>query len=256
MPRLRRRWLRWLIGLGVLLCLPFVGCWLASSPPPEGEEGALAEALAARVEAALDIPAWRKIPAVGFTRGERRHLWDRSRGLDRLTYGEGAEAVEVLLDLGTRRGVALRGGRRVGGEEAAELLEDAYKRWVGDSFWLNPLAKLREPGVSRRASPEVPDSLVVHFSSGGLTPGDTYRFHLGPDGKPDFFELWVSVIPLKGLKASFEGWRRLPGGAWVAEHHDFLPGFPVDITGVAEGESAAALNGGRDPFAPLLTAPE
>ncbi|MBK8633044.1 MAG: hypothetical protein IPN72_05545 [Saprospiraceae bacterium] len=33
--------------------------------------------------------------------------------------------------------------------------------------------------------------------------------------------MWVSIIPLKGVEASWENWVELSGGAWLSTAHGF-----------------------------------
>jgi hypothetical protein len=235
-------------------CLLLAGCIRAK---PEGDEGQLAQELAARLEAAVDIPAWKKVGAVRWIfRGKNRHLWDRTRGLALFSSGEGKDEVKAMIHVGSKRGIAFRGGERVSGDDEKKLLEQAYSSWANDSYWLNPIAKLRDKGVTLAASEDAPDRLVVHFSSGGVTPGDTYAYQLGQDGKPVAWYMWVKILPVKGAKSSFAGWKQLPGGAWISTEHKVALGakLSVDLTEVESADTAAALNGGQDPFAPLLEA--
>lgn len=245
------RWI--LLVLALLVLMAFVACFVASKRLPEGQEGDRAQALAARMEEAINLPAWKRTRAITWVfRGETRHLWDRSRHLARVSFGEGKDKTEILFHVGSRKGIAFRGGERVTGEEEKELIKKGYSRWANDSYWLNPIAKLRDKGVSLRADPKDPNALIVHFSSGGVTPGDTYRYVLGEDGRPKYWEMWVQILPVKGVQSTFEDWIQLPTGAWISTDHKLALGISVKLTEIEVAESAAALNGGEDPFAPLL----
>lgn len=247
------RVLKWIGAiLFLLVVLLASACFVLSKKAPTGAEGDLAQRLALRVEQAVNMEGWRKVKAVSFGFRKRNvHLWDRARGLSRVVYGEGDDRVEVLLHVGDKRGIAFEGGKRVSGAREAELVQEGYSRWANDTFWLNPIDKLRDRGVSLKADPALPNALVVAFSSGGVTPGDTYRITLGKDGKPVSWDMWVQVLPVKGLSTSWEAWQQLPEGAWISTNHDLALGS-VYLSDVKSGPDAASLNGGTDPFAPLL----
>ncbi len=44
------------------------------------------------------------------------------------------------------------------------------------------------------------DALLVTYTSGGTTPGDSYLWHLDASGKPESYQMWVSILPIGGLE--------------------------------------------------------
>ncbi len=234
--------------LAVALALTYV---ILDEPRPIGREGADAEALAAQMERAVSLPAWERTGAVRWTfAGRNEHLWDRARGFTRVRWDD----VEALLHEGGTSGRAYRAGRELRGEEAREVRESAYARWINDSFWLNPIAKLRDPGVSREVVtlPNGTDALLVSYASGGLTPGDAYLWILGESGLPRAWKMWVSIIPVGGVESTWEGWITLSTGAKIATRHAGPLGLTLELTDVEGAASVAELLEGPDPFAPLL----
>lgn len=238
------------LGLGVaalaLLALG-TGFWLDSARPT-GRPGAAADALARRMAEAVDADAWARTEAVRFVfAGRNHHLWDRARGYASVAWDD----VQVVFDTATRRGFAWRDGARLA--EAGALIDEAHAAWINDTFWLNPVVKSFDPGVERALVDG--DTLLVTFGSGGRTPGDAYLWTVGPDGRPTVWRMWVSIIPIGGLKVTWEDWTRLSTGAWVATDHALGP-IHLRLTQV-EGAASLAdlLDGGPDPFAPLEQAP-
>ena len=185
--------------------------------------------------------------------GRNRHLWDRQRMFDRVTFGDS----EVLVNLSTQTGLAFakNNGTPLVGAKAEKLVKKAYAHWINDSFWLNPLAKLFDDGVVRKriAQADGTAALLISYQSGGLTPGDSYLWRLGADGRPVALQMWVSIIPLKGIEASFEGWTTLSTGAMVSTLHK-MPAFTLPVTEVAGAATLAELVPGPDPFAALVQA--
>ena len=82
--------------------------------------------------------------------GRRTHWWDRYTGRHRLEGttrdGESYLVLEDVDDQG-EAGRAWFQGEPAEGEQAAELLKNAYAAWINDTYWLLAPYKLRDPGV-------------------------------------------------------------------------------------------------------------
>ncbi len=236
-------------AIGLLLLTLAIAFFVLDAPRPVGTPGPAAEALADRMEAALDREGWDATGAIRWTFGPTgaRHLWDRARNWAQVRWDD----VEVLVDLDApRRGVATRGGQPVAEGEAA-LIREGWERWVNDSFWLIAPFKVRDPGTMRslvRVDGE--DALLISYSSGGVTPGDAYLWLLDDDGGPRAWRMWVSVLPVGGLEARWEGWTTLPTGARIATSRTLGP-FALTMSDVAGAAHLADLEPGPDPFAAL-----
>ncbi|MCA9608852.1 MAG: hypothetical protein KC619_24780 [Myxococcales bacterium] len=245
MRRLKKLFAWLAIGLGALVLVLCVALISQDEPRPTGETGEGAEALAARIEEAVDLGAWARTGAVRWSFAGHEHLWDRRRGLCRVRFDD----VEVLIREGGSAGRAYRGGVEVTGREGQSLRDDAYAYWVNDSFWLNPLAKLHDEGTTRRLV--APNQLLIEYGSGGLTPGDAYLWHVGEDGRPTAWQLWVSIFPIGGVRTTWDGWVTLDTGARISTRHVAAFGLVVSLTDVAGAETLEALVGADDPFAPI-----
>jgi len=62
----------------------------------------------------------------------------------------------------------------------------------------------------------------VTYNSGGSTPGDSYLWHFDDTGKPTHFQMWVSILPIKGLEASWNDWTTTETGAMLPTFHKML----------------------------------
>ncbi len=250
-------WRKLLVSCLVLILSLVGGTWMAFSKPlPDGEAGPTADAVAHEMEAAIHKDAWDQTGAVTWTFGGRhRHLWDRKRELSQVIWGDGKKEVKVQLRLDAPSlGLAWKGGHPVEGKKLKKLLEKGYAAWINDSFWLNPVAKVFDSGTVRKLLPlqDGKRRLMIQYISGGLTPGDSYLYTLGPDNLPEKWEMWVSIIPIGGVPTSFEGWITLETGAKVSTLHD-LKAMKLQLTDVHGAASVEALSG-SDVFAPLLAA--
>lgn len=249
MSRTRKILIGFAALFGALVLAIVITGMVVSEPRPSGEPGPAADALAREIQASVALDAWAKTGAVEWNFGGRqRHLWDKQRMLARVSW----EAHVVWLDLGTREGVAHTEGKPVEGPAARELLDAAYAHWANDSFWLNPFAKLFDGGTTRSiVETDDGQGLLVAYDSGGVTPGDAYLWTRGADGKPDRWRMWVSIIPIGGLSATWEGWTTTATGAVISTKH-VLGGFlPLELTDVRTAANAAELAEGSDPFAIL-----
>jgi hypothetical protein len=220
--------------------------------PPTPTLGAEADAMARRVQEAVGIEAWERTGAIRWTfNGKRQHLWDRRRGLDRVRWPAGEQQIEVLLDIGRRAGIARRDGQEVSAVDAGPLIEQAYAAWINDGFWLYPFDRLFQPEVELGAITSGADeALYARWRSGGLTPGDTYVWSLGAGGRPESWNMWVSVAE-PGTYATWEGWQQIATGAWISTVHTFSS-RELRLTEVAGARTLAKLEPGDDPFAPLV----
>ncbi len=246
-----KRFAKWAgASLLVLVLLVGAGLALAHEPRPDGREGPAAQALAARVEAAVDVDAWARTGAVRWTfAGRNEHLWDRERDLSRVAFGD----VVVLQRLDRSAALVTRGGAVVQGGEASELADQAYAAFINDSFWLNPLAKLRDDGVTLSVVDLEggAEGLLVSYASGGLTPGDAYLWRVGDDGLPSAWQMWVSILPIGGVEVGWGGWVELSTGARVSTRHETAIGVTLELTDVEGAATIYDLIGERDPFDPL-----
>lgn len=236
--------------LGALLITLGVGRAALSRPLPSGEPTAEADAAARALIAAVDGEAWARTGAVTWTfAGRHTHLWDRQRTMHQLV-SDGGDTV-VRYSLTTMKGVATVKGEAAGPEKTEKLIQSAYAAWINDSFWLNPVVKAFDEGTVRIRVPleEGGQGVMVQYREGGLTPGDSYLWIPGPDGRPKAWRMWVSIIPIGGLEASWEGWTQLSTGAWVSTSHKIGP-MTLALTDVKGAASVVELLG-EDPFAGL-----
>ena len=243
------------MNIGVTACLGLAAALIAGcSGMPRGERGLKADGLAREMMAAVDTRAWEQTGAVRWTfAGRADHLWDRRRGFARVEWSD----ARVLIDLDRRIGRAFVDAREVEGEGARELLDAAHAKWTNDAFWLNPIAKIFDPGTEReviRRRETGERGLLVRFTSGGRTPGDAYLFWIAGRGAPIRWQMWTSNLPVAGASATWEGWIQLKTGARISTKHE-TGLIAIELTGVEGAFTLAGLEQ-PDPFAELLACRE
>lgn len=235
--------------LALVLVMVLMGWWM-SKPLPQGIQGPEADALAQRMLAAINHEAWMQTGAVAWDfDGRQQHVWDRKRHLAKVVWGD----YEALIDLHKRSGLVREKGELIQGEAAKALLEKAWAHWANDSFWLNPVSKVMDEGTERRliALEDGSKGLLVSYLQGGVTPGDSYLWLLGDDGKPRAWRMWVGMLPIGGIYTTWEAWAQQATGAWISGKHKLAIGT-LEIKQVRCGKTLEDLTNGEDIFTELL----
>ena len=241
---------KWLGILLLFLIIIIVGLgFYAHESKPVGKITPEADAMAQKMLAAVDKPAWDSTQWVQWTfRGAHDFLWDKSRNFVKINWDDN----EVLLHTKSVTGKAFKNGKAVTGDDANEMVQTAWAYFCNDSFWMNAPFKAFDPGTSRRlvTDKDGREGLMVSYESGGTTPGDSYLWFLDSDGLPTSYKMWVSIIPIGGLEFTWEDWKTLPTGAKVAQMHESSL-FPIPIDNLKSGENFGEFGETSDPFIDL-----
>ena len=222
---------------------------MVHQPKPEGTVGPEAEALAQKLFTAINKEAWDTTRVVSWTfAGMNQYVWDRERHWVEAKWKD----YTVLLKIDEKSGKVWEGETLIEGKEKEELLKEAWKKWVNDSFWMNAPSKAMDPGTQRSLveGEDGRQGLMVSYQSGGATPGDSYLWWLDEKGLPTSWQMWVSVIPIGGLEVSWEGWKTLETGAKVSESHT-ISGITLEVSDIRGASSIQGLMGADNPFLPL-----
>ena len=75
------------------------------------------------------------------------------------------------------------------------------------------------------------DALLITYTSGGSTPGDSYLWLFDTNGKPKAFKMWTSLLPIDGLEASWSDWTTTESGAMLPTFHKLLV-LGLEITNI------------------------
>jgi hypothetical protein len=217
--------LKWIFIVLIILGIAgYVSYLVLDEEIPQGDKGEKAEQLADKMLAAVNDSAWQEIAVISWDFSGRHQLvWDKNRHWAKVSW----DNYDVFLKLDSKKGVAFAKGRKVEREEVLnELLKTAYEFWANDSFWLNPITKIRDGGTERKYVPQNNDQLeglLVTYKSGGVTPGDSYLWTVDKStGLPKYVKMWVQIIPLGGIKFTWEDWHTTPNGAKIATLHENL----------------------------------
>jgi hypothetical protein len=160
-----------------------------------------------------------------------RHAWDRWTGDYRLEGVErdtGAPWV-AFFNIDSKEGRVWIGDRELAGDELAAALEQAYGRFINDTYWLLMPWKWLDPGVNLTAQGAADvdgktcDVVGLSFGAVGLTSNDRYLAYVDRD--TGFMLRWSYVLQQDDGSPgtadptvwNWEGWRQVPPGVWFAE---------------------------------------
>lgn len=249
-----RRFIKILKITGVVLAvltLTLLGIkWMLDKELPVGKPGLKAEALAQKMLAAIENKNWQNTGAVAWSYSSRHDLlWDKKRHLAKVSW----DSKEAFIDCETGKGISYVDGAQLNdATENDELCSKAHFIWANDSYWLNPISKIYDEGVTR-AIVERPDgdALLVSYASGGFTPGDSYLWILDEKGLPKEWQMWVEILPINGLSSSWEEWTETKTGVMISTKHALGP-IDLEITNLKMAKDLLDLTEGQDVFSVLL----
>jgi hypothetical protein len=211
-----------------------IGYYIYDDPRPEGLRGERVEMLTDKMLEAIGADQWEKLPMVAWSFSDAHHyVWDKQNQVAQVKWDD----IEVAINLNDQSGEARKKGELLSGENSQKAMEKAWKYWCNDSFWLIAPAKIRDPGTRRYLTKldNGRDGIMVEYSGGGVTPGDVYLWELDDDYLPKSYKMWVSIIPIGGVEATWESWENLDG-AMISTLHKVGP-LPIKITNLKTGNS-------------------
>ncbi len=185
----------------------------------------------------LNKSAWDSTQWVKWTFNKNHYTWDKNQNKVKVFW----EDFEVIVDLNTQQGSVKKAGTSLSGKDADKAVKTAYSRFCNDSFWLTAPYKLTDPGTTPTlvTLPDGRKGLKINYSSGGVTPGDSYVWIVNEKGVPTSFKMWVSILPIGGLEGTWDDWQELATGAKLATKHVIGGKYNSLATDVSGGMGAA-----------------
>ena len=197
---------------------------ILDEPIPKGKHGEEAEILADKILEALNKQAWDSLESIGWVYpiGNHSYHWLKSKNDVIVKW----DNYRVIINTKDHTGQAWKDGDLINDNN---LIEKAFKYFNNDSFWLIAPYKIKDPGTIRMlVDYDGREALLVQYTSGGTTPGDSYLWILDDDYKPRAWKLWASIIPIGGMEFTWENWVNVDG-AQISTLHKGLMDIEIKI---------------------------
>ena len=195
---------------------------------PTGQQGTEADQLATSMLNVLNEEAYLNTDYLEWTfKGNHHYKWYKTDQTCEVSW----DGMTVILDFGNpNNSKVFAGDQEYNGNEKQEYIHKAENYFNNDSFWLVAPYKVFDKGTERRivTTKEDKKALLVTYTKGGSTPGDSYLWHLDENRKPKSFQMWVDILPIDGLEASWNHWTTTESGAKLPTNHKFLV-FDLDM---------------------------
>ena len=182
---------------------------------PKGIEGKEADELARKMLSSLNVEAYKNTEYITWSFREVHHYeWNKAANKVKVAWDD----TVVFLDTKIPGNSVVLAAKEP--SDSHTLIQTAFDYFNNDSFWLVAPYKVFDKGVTRSVvKHEGEDALLVTYASGGSTPGDSYLWILDDNGRPKSYKMWVGIIPMGGIEATWDAWTTTSTGAMLPTHH-------------------------------------
>jgi hypothetical protein len=211
------------LGILVILLLLFAFVYIRYSEPlPQGVAGTEADALATKILKAVNHEGYKNTRYISWTfRGGHNYVWDKDQHKVEVSWND----IKVDLDLKQpKTSIVTIDEKTIESDKKTTTIEKALSYFHNDSFWLVAPHKVFDEGVTRSlvTLEDNEQALLVTYNKGGTTPGDSYLWLLDENYRPKGYKMWVNIIPIGGLYATWENWQTTATGIPLPSKHTLL----------------------------------
>lgn len=187
---------------------------------PQGKQGKEADALAMKMLNSLNYQAYKNTETIVWNfRNKHFYKWNKQENIIAVSWDNNKVILHAKNPKKTEVFIA---DKKV---ENNNILKKATDFYNNDSFWLVAPYKIFDTGTERRiVTHKGRAALLVTYTSGGSTPGDSYLWILNEQYFPTSFKMWTKIIPMGGVSATWEDWKVTESGALLSTSHQFSIG--------------------------------
>jgi hypothetical protein len=213
--------------LCVLVLLTTIGV-IISEDLPEGKEDVKADELARQILKELNYDAYKNTKVISWTfAGMHSYEWHKDENYVLVKSGDEV----VRLNLKDYDSSQIISPKVKDNKIRQQHIQRAIKNFNNDSFWLIAPYKLMDDEVERRVvtMEEGEEALLITYTTGGSTPGDSYLWIVDENYRPKAFKMWVSIIPVGGVTAKWKDWVKTQSDMILSTEKSIF-GLPISIT--------------------------
>lgn len=201
----------------ILLIIGFVTVYyfMNNEDLPQGKKGKDADALAIKMYNAINHEAFDKTEILEWSfRNAHFYKWYKQKNIVEISWDEN----KVILNTkNNAKSEVYINSKKV---ENDKVLKTAIDYFNNDSFWLIAPYKIFDAGTERSiVKHQGKDALLITYTSGGSTPGDSYLWILDENYYPTSFKMWTSIIPIGGVSGTWSHWKNTEAGIKLPTKH-------------------------------------
>ena len=212
---------------------------------PEGKKGKEADALAIKMFNAMNHEAFENTEIIEWNfRGEHHYKWIKRENIIVIKWDDN---IVHLFPNQPEKNMLFDKERRKIKNPDPKIFKQATDFFNNDSFWLVAPYKIFDAGTERSiVKHEGKDALLITYTSGGSTPGDSYLWILDENYVPTSFKMWTSIIPIGGVSATWSDWKTTKTGIKLPTKHTLsLFGLEINMGDVKSENSKADILANR-----------
>ncbi|TMM31928.1 hypothetical protein FDT66_00210 [Polaribacter aestuariivivens] len=205
--------------LGVIILLLIVAATIfyfaKNEELPQGNKGKEADALAIKMYNAINGDAFENTEVIEWSfRNVHHYKWMKQENIVHVSWDEN----KVILDTKSpEKSVVFINEKETNNPEIIKKATDFFNN---DSFWLIAPYKIFDAGTERRiVNYEEKDALLITYTSGGSTPGDSYLWILDENFLPTSYKMWTNIIPIGGVSATWNHLKNTEAGIKLPTKH-------------------------------------
>ncbi|QWX85106.1 hypothetical protein H0I23_05575 [Cellulophaga sp. HaHaR_3_176] len=210
--------------ISLLLIIALICYFVFNKPLPKGNNTKQADVLAKKMLTAINYEAYTTTRFLewSFANGSHSYKWDKKTDIVIVKWDD--YTVDLNLN-DIYLSIVSKENTKITAKESREAFVTAWNYFNNDSFWLLAPFKVLDNGTTRKIVKlkDGSEGLLVTYGSGGTTPGDSYLWKIQPNGFPISYQMWVDIIPIGGIEASWDEWKVMDNGIFLPSKHVIGP---------------------------------